>query len=314
MSSSPANLVSPPQPQDKKDELPVNNKKQKKNYGRFLIVAILIVVCIIYYIYVYEALWKSFSKKYQILLIVLLVLFHVLLFLFLTAFYQTIHTLPGQIPLYWGFYIGDDDSKRKRYCLICNAFKPERSHHCSVCNLCVLNMDHHCPWVNNCIGFYNRKYFMQLLFYICALTAYIDVTMAYSVYEVIYDIIKMKLQYIHFIHGGLVVLGYGGVFTFSVIILMFFKFHIDLVLNNSTTIESLDVEHKEENKKFDIGHQSNWEQVFGQSKFYWFIPMKSDKGNPIGDGLNWLKQGDRGQAQHFELQQTNYNSAVPFSS
>jgi hypothetical protein len=30
MSSSPANLVSPPQPQDKKDELPVNNKKQKK--------------------------------------------------------------------------------------------------------------------------------------------------------------------------------------------------------------------------------------------------------------------------------------------
>ena len=82
------------------------------------------------------------------------------------AYIVTIRTIPGFIPLYWGFYIGDEEYKRKRYCLICNAFKPERSHHCSVCNICVLNMDHHCPWVNNCIGFYNRKFFMQLLFYL----------------------------------------------------------------------------------------------------------------------------------------------------
>ena len=29
-----------------------------------------------------------------------------------------IKTPAGSIPLYWGFYIGDDDEKRKRYCLI----------------------------------------------------------------------------------------------------------------------------------------------------------------------------------------------------
>ena len=90
---------------------------------------------------------------------------------------------PGEIPLYWGFYIGDDDYKRKRYCLICNAFKPERSHHCSVCNKCVLNMDHHCPWVDNCIGFYNRKFFMQLLFFVAILTIYIDITEIYFIID-----------------------------------------------------------------------------------------------------------------------------------
>ena len=74
--------------------------------------------------------------------------------------YATAKSDPGQVPLYWGFYIGDSDSKRTRYCLMCNVFKPLRCHHCSMCNRCVLNMDHHCPWINSCIGFYNRKYFI----------------------------------------------------------------------------------------------------------------------------------------------------------
>jgi hypothetical protein len=57
----------------------------------------------------------------------------------------------------WGFHLGDNENKRRRYCLMCNVFKPERCHHCSACNRCVLNMDHHCPWINNCVGFWNRK-------------------------------------------------------------------------------------------------------------------------------------------------------------
>ena len=78
---------------------------------------------------------------------------------------MTSKTNPGTTPVYWGFHIGEEDFKKKRYCLLCQVFKPERTHHCSICNLCILNMDHHCPWVDNCIGFYNKKFFIQLLSY-----------------------------------------------------------------------------------------------------------------------------------------------------
>ena len=94
-----------------------------------------------------------------------LITFHFLYILLCLSILMTSRTQPGNIPAYWGFYIGEQDSRKKRYCLICNLFKPERTHHCSICNKCVLNMDHHCPWVHNCIGFYNKKFFIQMLTY-----------------------------------------------------------------------------------------------------------------------------------------------------
>ena len=92
--------------------------------------------------------------------------------------------------------MGDEDFKRKRYCLICNVFKPERCHHCSACNRCVLNMDHHCPWINNCIGFWNRKHFILLLIYTWITSIFTSITMALPLYDYLINVLLLiKLTY-----------------------------------------------------------------------------------------------------------------------
>ena len=262
-------------------------KKNKRLYGKFLIFVIFILIILESYSYIYLIIIKNLTIKNSKILIPTLTIFIILLLLLIWSFITAMNTNPGDIPLYWGFYIGDDDFKRKRYCLICNAFKPERSHHCSVCNKCVLNMDHHCPGVDNCIGFYNRKYFFQLLFYASIITIYFVFSAAFYVFHIVMNIINKRLKYNQIFDTGIILITYTFTLVFSFIITMFFKFHIGLVLNNSTTIESLDKEHKEENEKFNIGYYENWIQVLGNNKLLWFIPYECEAGRPVGDGLTW---------------------------
>ena len=67
-----------------------------------------------------------------------------------------------------------------RICQWCFKAKPDRCHHCSQCNRCVLKMDHHCPWVANCIGFYNFKFFFNMIFH-GAITCQIVVWTSYPI-------------------------------------------------------------------------------------------------------------------------------------
>ena len=262
-------------------------KKQKKYHGKYFVIIILITLSIEYYIFVFHMCLGNINNVPFTFLIVILILFHICISMMMWAYYTVMKTSPGEIPLYWGFYIGDDDYKRKRYCLICNAFKPERSHHCSICNVCILNMDHHCPWVDNCIGFYNRKFFMQLLFYLVCLLIVVDIGSSYCIYGTVREMYEKGMKYDRQVHCVIVFFSFLFAAVFSGVIFVFFKFHVKLVLNNSTTIESLEKDPKNDNAKFNLGYYENWIQVFGENKWLWLFPIVTESGRPEGDGLNW---------------------------
>ena len=117
----------------------------RKILGNFFVIFALSVVGCIYssLMKVYLPLHKG-NSKLDLKILLFLVTFHILVFLLLLSFFKAMITNPGLVPPLWGFYMGDSETKRRRYCLMCHVFKPERCHHCSTCNRCVLNMDHHC--------------------------------------------------------------------------------------------------------------------------------------------------------------------------
>ena len=128
---------------------------------------------------------------------------------------------------------------------MCNVFKPDRCHHCSVCNKCNLNMDHHCPWVNNCIGFWNRKYFLLLLFYTVTTLLYYLLTMLSAIIDTIYWHLTVTQKDFK-LEKFATAFALDATFLFSlfliVILTKFAYFHVTLVMKNMTTLESL--EHK----------------------------------------------------------------------
>ena len=109
--------------------------------------------------------------------------------------------------------------------------KPDRTHHCSQCHRCVLKMDHHCDWVGNCIGFYNYKYFLNTLFYASVCTIMI-VTTSHRVAVVALYVDSVPIGTALFI-----TIAYVLASVLSLIITLFFFFHLSLTSNQYTTIE-----------------------------------------------------------------------------
>jgi len=75
---------------------------------------------------------------------------------------------------------------------------------------------------------------------------------------------------------------------FFVIMTIFFKFHIGLVVGNSTTIEHLEAKRNSTAAaldQYDVGCKFNWIQVFGVNKCLWFFPLVLEEGRPCGDGV-----------------------------
>jgi len=250
-------------------------------YGMGFIAVVLSLILFIHALYLFCLWWPRLPESNAIWV---LFFYHIQFALLMISFYQCIMTDPGIVPPYWGFYMGDE-TKRRRYCKMCNVWKPDRTHHCSVCNRCILNMDHHCPWINNCVGFYNRKFFIQLLVYAYIILWYIIFSAPSEIYRrTLRSRYDVPTWYGFF--TLLTCMAYCMAFFMACVLTNFLRFHVKLVRDNYTTIENLE---REENakSKFDIGQRRNWEQVFGANSYLWWLPRHTPPSRPVGDGVRW---------------------------
>ena len=154
-----------------------------------------------------------------------------------------------------------------RLCGRCLGTKPDRAHHCRQCNRCILKMDHHCPWVGNCIGFYNHKFFLNMLLY-ASLTSLLVAVTAYPVFVAVLAHEDVQLRIAYFVITGWILTA-----TFCLFIAGFFGFHMYLVTNQYTTIEFCEKRKKSEQFKegspYDRGCFRNFQAVLGRNILLW---------------------------------------------
>ncbi|KAJ8015754.1 hypothetical protein DPEC_G00029430 [Dallia pectoralis] len=269
-------------------------------------IPVLIITCVVlwsYYAYVFELCLFTISNMLE--KVAYLVVFHVCFLMFSWTYWKSIFTPPASPCKKFQLSYSDkehyemeersdvqkqilvDIAKRLpiftraasgaiRFCDRCQVLKPDRSHHCSVCEACVLKMDHHCPWVNNCVGFSNYKFFLLFLSYSMVYCVFITATVfRYFIKFWVGDMPNGNAKF-HVLFLMFVAL------MFFVSLMFLFGYHCWLVAKNRSTLEAFSAPvftSGPDRNGFNMGMKRNLQQVFGEDKRLWFIPVCSSQGD-----------------------------------
>lgn len=285
----------------------------------FPVIFIVSVILWSYYAYVIQLCLLTVVSNIQ--RVVYIVLYHAFLLFFLWSYYQTIFNSIGKVPSQFRLPASEldrlmqaesDEAKIQvvkrfaqnlpisnrtasgavRFCEICQHVKPDRAHHCSVCGDCVLKMDHHCPWVNNCVSFTNYKFFTLFLGYAFSYCMFIALTTL----QFFIKFWKNELNGMEHFH---ILLLFFVSIMFALSLVSLFGYHLYLVVHNRTTLESFRppvFQTGPDKNGFSLGKFNNFQEVFGDNKNLWLLPVYSS----LGDGVTFPVR-----AQH---QSNLYNS------
>jgi len=149
------------------------------------------------------------------------------------------------------------------FCEMCKASKPPRAHHCRRCARCVFRMDHHCVWIGNCVGYGNQKHFILLLSYLTALS-FMDVFLILLNFIQSFLQDDLELFFTIFIKIALLIVNA----VVAVYARIYLREQLESIETNTTLIETYQGTHG------DSG-VNTFGQVFGNSKFFWFLPIDS---------------------------------------